>query len=382
MYLALSPTAPRDTHSTTVPKIASPPLNALNNKKDLGCVDLTYQHLSPIERVRQLIMVGVSAGAAPADATKIVNAQQPGGIILTGRSRKGVDAVTALTRTARAKARTTEGDVGLFISVDQEGGAVQVLSGPGFSRIPSAATQGKLSIDELEGLSRKWGKELRAAGINVVLAPVADVLSDALGSRNQAIGRYDRAYGTDPDTVASHASAYIRGMTSAGITPTLKHFPGFGRIEQDTDYSMGVLDDQTTAVDPTLRPFRAPTTHPDSFAMISSVIYQKIDPKNPAVFSAMIIQHLLRNARGFAGLVLSDDLGGAKQVQNISPGNRAVRFVDAGGDLIITVDPTAGPLMTDGIMKRATDDPAFSEKVETAVKRVLSAKFDRGLLGC
>jgi beta-N-acetylhexosaminidase len=378
-YLTLSQSAPRNTHLKIVPKIASPSLSYSTKPE---CIDLTYQRLSPIERVSQLIMVGVSAEASPAHAAKVVDAQHPGGVILTGRSREGVDAVIALTRAAQAKARATEGNVGLFISVDQEGGTVQVLSGPGFSRIPSAATQGTLSIDELEGLSRKWGEELRAAGINVVLAPVADVLSAALGSRNQAIGRYNRAYGTDPDTVARHASAYIRGMVSAGITPTLKHFPGLGRVAQNTDYSTGVFDDQTTSVDPALRPFRVPATHPDPFMMVSSVIYQKVDSKNPAVFSVTIIQHLLRGVQGFAGLVLSDDLGDAKQVQNVSPGDRAVRFIDAGGDLIITVDPATAPLMTDGIMKRSAGDPTFSAKVEATVQRVLGAKFDRGLVSC
>jgi beta-N-acetylhexosaminidase len=378
-YFISSQMAQGDAHLPNVPEIS---LSPLSHKKKLECIDLTYRRLTPIERASQLILVGVPSGASPADAARIVDAQRPGGVVLTGRSREGVDAAIELTRTAQAKARATESNVGLFILVDQEGGAVQVLSGPGFSQIPSATTQGTLSIDELEGLSQKWGKELHAAGINVVLAPVADVLSSALGSRNQSIGRYDRAYGTDPATVARHTSAYIHGMASAGITSTLKHFPGLGRVEQNSDYSMGVYDNQTTAVDETLQTFRVPAIFPEPFVMVSSAVYEKIDPKNPAVFSSEIIHRLLRSARGFAGLVLSDDLGNAQQVQNVSPGNRAIKFLNAGGDLIITVDPTTGPLMIDEMVKQAADDSILSARVETAVRRVLNAKFDRNLLSC
>jgi beta-N-acetylhexosaminidase len=171
-------------------------------------------------------------------------------------------------------------------------------------------------------------------------------------------------------------------MASAGITSTLKHFPGLGRVEQNSDYSMGVYDNQTTAVDETLQSFRVQAVSPEPFVMVSSAVYEKIDPKNPAVFSLEIIHRLLRSARGFAGLVLSDDLGNAQQVQNVSPGNRAIKFLNAGGDLIITVDPTTGPLMIDEMVKQAAADSILSARVETAVRRVLNAKFDRNLLSC
>ena len=115
--------------------------------------------------------------------------------------------------------------------------------------------------------------------------------------------------------------------------------------------------------------------------MVSSAVYTRIDAHSPAVFSPTIIQGLARDRLGFGGLIVSDDLGAAVQVAYLDPGARAVRFLGAGGNVVLTADPnTLGP-MIDAVMNAATD-PAFAAHIATAEMRVLEAKAAAGLLRC
>jgi beta-N-acetylhexosaminidase len=234
----------------------------------------------------------------------------------------------------------------------------------------------------LQAAATGWGQELRAAGVNVNLAPVADVLSPALGSANAAIGRYDRAYGTNPQDVSQHVLAFAWGMREAGVVSTVKHFPGLGRVRDNTDFSAGVVDEQTTATDPDLLPFSRASGAETPWMMVSSAIYSRIDPEQPASFSAAIITTLLREQIGYRGLIVSDDLGRAKQVAAVPPGQRAVRFLRAGGDIVLTADPaTLGP-MIDEVLSTATRDPEFAGRITAAQRHILEAKTHLGLLPC
>src|SRR5207248_3200047 len=137
----------------------------------------------------------------------------------------------------------------------------------------------------------------------------------------------DRAYGTDPQVVSKHVLAFARGMREAGVVSTVKHFPGLGRVRDNIDFSSGVVDEQTTAADPYLLPFSRASGAGTPWMMVSSAIYSRIDAQQPASFSAAIITTLLREKIGYRGLIVSDDLGRAKQVATVPPGQRAVRFL-------------------------------------------------------
>ena len=270
----------------------------------------------------------------------------------------------------------------MFVATDQEGGHVQVLSGSGFSQMPTAKVQGRWKPEALQAAATGWGHELRAAGVNVNLAPVADVLSPELGTANAAIGRYDRAYGTDSAVVSDHVLAFARGMRDAGVVSTVKHFPGLGRVRDNTDFSAGVVDEQTTATDPDLLPFSNASRAATPWVMVSSAIYRRIDAEQPASFSAAIITTLLRKEIGYRGLVVSDDLGRAKQVAAVPPGQRAVRFLRAGGDIVLTADPATLGSMIDEVVSTATSDPGFARRITEAQKRIVEAKTHLGLVPC
>jgi len=331
-------------------------------------------------RVGQMFLLGVPASGL-GNAGAVIAANAPAGVFLTGRSTAGAGAIARGTAEVQRVGTAASGGVGLFVATDQEGGQVQVLSGPGFSTMPSAAVQGGWSPSELQTAATGWGQQLRAAGINVDLAPVSDVLSPALGTANAPIGRYDRAYGTDPQTVAEHVAAFVRGMNTAGVISTVKHFPGLGRVRGNTDNTSGVTDGQTTPSDPDLQPFAMGVVAGASWLMVSSAIYTQIDAHSPAVFSPTIVQGLARDQLGFGGLIVSDDLGAAVQVAYLDPGTRAVRFLGAGGNVVLTADPnTLGPTI-DAVMN-ATTNATFAAQVATAEMRVLKAKAAAGLLPC
>jgi beta-N-acetylhexosaminidase len=325
-------------------------------------------------RVGQLLMVGVPAGGTGGAALRQLGRYRVGGVILTGRSRGGVAATAALT--ARIRAAVPGSPV--LIATDQEGGAVQVLKGPGFSTMPSARSQGALGSAELRERARTWGGQLRAAGVRADLAPVADTVP--AGAANPPIGDFDRQYGSDPATVAAHATAFAAGLADAGVVPTAKHFPGLGRVTENTDVSSGVTDRVTIRADPYLGPFRAVigTDHP--FVMISSAVYRTIDPAQPAAFSSTVVTGMLRHDFGFDGVVISDDLGAARQVSAVPVGDRAVRFVAAGGDLVLTVSPATLPAMFAALYDRAGRDPAFRAAVDRSARRILLAKQRLGLV--
>jgi beta-N-acetylhexosaminidase len=328
------------------------------------------------QRVGQLLMVDCSSTGVSSATVAAIQRYHVGAVILDGTSTAGRQATRNVTDQLN---RLAPRRVGLFIATDQEGGLVQRLQGPGFSAIPSAVNQGQLDAATLQGDAQQWGSELKSAGINVNLAPVLDTVPAGFGS-NPPIGDLYRQYGNTPNAVATYGLAVARGMTDAGIDMTVKHFPGLGRTRGNTDTTGGVTDYVTTRQDPYLAPFRAAIRAGVPFVMVSTADYAKLDPDVPAAFSKTIITGMLRQDLGFHGLVISDDVGIARQVRNYSIGQRAIAFVAAGGDVVLTVDATQAADMTSALLQQANLHPNFKKLVDAAALRVLQEKQRKGLL--
>lgn len=328
------------------------------------------------ERIGQLLMVDCpTTGVTPATATAITTSHA-GSVILDGTSTAGVNAVARIT--ARLQSLAPPG-TGLFVATDQEGGFVQRLTGAGFSTIPSGTDQGRLAPDALRADAVRWGTQLRRAGVELNLAPVLDTVP-AGDKPNPPIGDLDREYGHTPAAVTAHGLAFARGMQDADVDVTVKHFPGLGRVIGNTDTSAGITDSVTTATDAYLAPFAAAVRAGVPFVMMSTADYARLDPGVPAAFSHRIVTDLLRNRLGFRGVVISDDVGAAAQVSAYSPGERAVRFVAAGGDVVLTVVAGQAAQLSAALVARATSDLGFRALVDAAALRVLQAKQARGLL--
>ncbi|MFI5042460.1 MAG: glycoside hydrolase family 3 N-terminal domain-containing protein, partial [Acidimicrobiales bacterium] len=230
--------------------------------------------------------------------------------------------------------------------------------------------------------ARQWGQELHAAGVNLDFAPVFDVVPPGADTSNQPIGALHRGYGHDPATVGTHAAAFVAGMAQAGVATTAKHFPGLGRVAGNTDFAAGVVDDVTTRTDPDLDSFRTGIDAGVPFVMVALATYTRIDSHHLAAFSSVVIGDLLRGDLGFRGVVMSDDLGATAAVAAMPAGERALDFLLAGGDLIVSRTAAATVAMVGAIRARVATDPAFGTLVEEAALRVLQAKETAGLLPC
>ncbi|MBN9607486.1 MAG: glycoside hydrolase family 3 protein [Actinomycetales bacterium] len=329
------------------------------------------QRYTLAQKVGQLLMVGTPAiGPDPRTVAAVQN-DLVGGIFLSGRSHLGVDATAGVV--AAFTALLPAGSPPLLVATDQEGGYVQVLSGPGFSEIPSALDQGGMSPTALRDAAVTWGAELAAAGVTINLAPVADLLDPSVF--NPPIADLDRAYASDPGSAARHAAAFAIGMRVAGVTPVLKHFPGLGSVTDNTDDTVGVVDVRTAPDGPQVAAFAGALGRGDAAVMMSLAVYAAIDPSAPAAFSPAVTTDLLRGTLGFDGVVITDDLSATDQVAAWSPGDRAILAVSAGCDLVLaSADPGVAAEMAAALRARAEADPAFAARVDESARRVLHLK--------
>ncbi|MGL4172595.1 MAG: glycoside hydrolase family 3 N-terminal domain-containing protein [Actinomycetota bacterium] len=362
--------------TTTAPSTMTPTTSGTDPAtKDPA--EAALETLTLRQRIGQLIMIGVPAPSTTLDPdiTAALRDGSIGNVMLTGRDERGSRAIATLTTRITAAGRVLP-----LVATDQEGGAVQVLRGKGFSAIPSAVEQSRWSTDALRKQSTAWGRQLRSSGITMNLAPVADVVPRSIESQNAPIGAFNRHYRATTNTGA-HSAAYAAGMGDANVLATAKHFPGLGQVTANTDTAAAVSDQRTTITSPSVAAFANLINAGIPVIMMSSAVYEVIDPTEPACFSAEVITGLLRGKLGFTGVVISDDLGQARQVSRWPPGYRAVEFVAAGGDVVLTVDSNVADAMTNALMTQAEDDPTFRRQIDDAALRVLRAKDSVGLIG-
>lgn len=344
-----------------------------------SCAQLVAK-MSLTEQVGQLLMIGVSSSGISASEKRIVEETRAGSVILLGNSRAGVEAIRRVVGDVRGAARSPEG-VKVMLAADQEGGLVQRLKGSGFDTIPSAIRQAEQSDGELRRNAYKWGQQLRDAGIDANLAPVADVVPMAMVWINQPIGQLRRGYGRSPKRVAAKVTAFTEGMDRAGVATAVKHFPGLGRVRGNTDYRSRVVDTRTTRDDAALAGFRAAVEADVDMVMVSSATYRKIDEDHRAAFSTMIMEEMLREDLRFSGVVISDDLAAAA-MRVLPADDRARRFIRAGGDLMIVGDAALATTMADAIKDEASDDPGFAKRVTESAARVVAMKARRDIAHC
>jgi beta-N-acetylhexosaminidase len=213
--------------------------------------------------------------------------------------------------------------------------------------MPSASVQGQGSAGDLTADATRWANQLRTAGINVNLAPVADTVPTSLGTDNGPIGQYDRQFSERPGARVAHGRRLHHRHARGGVASTVKHFPGLGRITGNTDVTArGITDRTTTVDDPYLEPFRTGIQDGVELVMVGSAIYSRIDPGTNAVFSRPIVTDLLRDRLSYDGVVITDDVGAARAVADVPVGERATRFIEAGGDITLTARPSTVPPCT------------------------------------
>jgi len=358
----------------------SPAAVAPSPSAPASTVDAALQRLSRDQKIGQLFLLGFT-GTSASDAARIVTELQPGGIVFITNVTSAAAArqmTTALQEVARAN-----GVLPLLFAIDQEGGEVQRLR-VGFTQFPANWTTGHLAApDALAAVCQQGttqGRQLAQVGIQMNLAPVVDVLQNPA---NTVIG--DRSYSADPETVATLGRAYIQAQQATGTLAVAKHFPGHGNTAQDSHQTLPVVADDLARLEANdLVPFRAAIAAGVRGIMVAHVSYPHLDPVagRPASLSPPIITDLLRQQLGFNGLVLTDELGGMGAITaNYTPEQAAVDAVAAGADLLTVAGPPASQERMFAAVQAAIGTTISEAQLDAAVRQVLNAKDQAGLLG-
>ncbi len=285
------------------------------------------------------LMVDLEGTAISETEKNLLLKPEVGGVILFTRNFESVEQITALAKEIH-DLRSPK----LLIAVDHEGGRVQRFH-EGFSRIPAAAVYAKAANNNLDfsrQLAEKAGwlmaVELRACGIDFSFAPVLDLAHGLSG----VIG--DRAFHSNPATVATLAYAFMHGMNKAGMRAVGKHFPGHGGVVEDSHLAMPV---DHRELDELLRsdiiPFKEMIENRLAAIMPAHVIYDKIDEK-PAGYSSFWIENILRQRFGFQGVVFSDDLSMEAACVVGGYGERAEAALKAGCDMALVCNHLQGAI--------------------------------------
>jgi len=298
---------------------------------------------------------------------KIFQELKPGGIILFSENIHDNQQVKNLIAEMQAEA-----NIPLFMAVDQEGGRVSRLTvgEMDFPTTPSARVIGQTEdIDKALETGKILGKELKALGFNMNMAPVADVDSNP---RNPVIG--DRSFGNDPELVANMAMAMARGMQLEGVIPVLKHFPGHGDTDLDSHVEAVVLNhplDRLVEVE--FLPFRRGISLNMPMIMTGHIQLQVLDAGVPATLSSVLITDLLRGEWGYRGVVISDALEMGAIRQRWTSGEAAVKALQAGVDLLLM--PENPGEAHEAIMEAVSGGVLPVDQLDKAVVRILELKM-------
>ena len=263
-----------------------------------------------------------------------------GGIYVTGRNVAGRTAEALKAEIAALQARRrAAGLPPLIVATDQEGGIVSHLAPP-LTRLPALASLVDLAPDQrkakAEEFGRIHGRELASLGINLNFAPVLDLRPEA--KRNQLDFNTltnQRAISDDPAKVSAVAGAYIHGLESAGVSATVKHSPGLGRVRADTHHFDADLDTPVGELEATdWRPFRDVLSTSGARLMVGHVAVSALDPGRPASHSKAVVDGLIRKTWNYQGIVVTDDLVmGAIYQHDVC--TAVVEALNAGVDLLL-----------------------------------------------
>ena len=359
---------------------------------EMDDVDLVGQVLMPFVYGTDATEVADAAAAKNREAfgvatpAEVVKRYRLGGVILVRQAADHTGATNPTTNVESPEQvrRLTDGlqaaagelpvtqladtRVPLLIGTDQEHGVVTRIR-EGMTLLLTAMAFVAASDPKLT--ERAWlmaGTELAAVGVNLDFAPVADVTE---GAGNTVIG--SRSYGSDPTVVAEQVAAAVRGLQSAGVAATLKHFPGHGHTSTDSHTALPVLGysrDELERGD--LPPFVSGINAGADVVMSGHLDVQSIDPGVPATFSSKVLVDLLRTELGFTGVVVSDAMN-MEPARAWSPGEAAVRAILAGNDILLM--PPDLREAQQGLLEAMESGRLPRDRMVQAVTRILTLKL-------
>lgn len=330
-------------------------------------------------RVAQMFMVTLHGPQLTEVGRDFLRRWQPGAVVLFTSNTGTPESVTALTN-AYQQTILDAGGLPLLIAIDQEGGVVQRLT-DGFTQFPSPlliTASGDPAVARAVG--QAVGAELRAVGINMNLAPVADLETN----RDNAI-IFRRSFGSDPHLVGAAVSGVVNGLRDSGVLATLKHFPGHGETSVDSHAELPIVDLPRERLDSVeIEPFRLAIKAGAEAVMVAHIWYSAFDAleRQPASLSRNVITGVLRGELGFDGLVLTDAIDMNAVDMEFDLDRAVIMAVNAGADLIVA-GPSIGLDVQERLMQVVVDAVRSGEipeaRIDESVQRIIDVKTRYGL---
>jgi beta-N-acetylhexosaminidase len=315
--------------------------------------------LSLREQVGQVLISSFDGPGVPAYLRRRLRAGDTAGVILFPENARSRGATRAVTRAIRRRARH-----GALVMADQEGGVVRTLlfAGP----VPGEPAQ--VGPRTTGALARRAGRQLRRAGVNVNLAPVAD-LPGGPALRN-------RTFRGTPGQVGAKVAAAVRGYGERRVAATAKHFPGLGAARINTDQAPVTLPLRQAD----LTPFRAAIRADVPLVMSSHALYPSVDRHRIASQSAPVTA-LLRRRLGFRGVIVTDSIEARSVLSRSGVAVAAERSISAGADLVLMTGSASWKLVFPRLLRKARRSASFRHRIEASAGRVLELKRRLGIRG-
>lgn len=328
--------------------------------------------MSTIENARkslgQLFVTGFSGLELSSETSSFLSQANVGGVVLFSPNYENPAQVAELLNQVQ-ECRT---GLPLFTCVDYEGGKVQRFKKP-FTKIPDAATLAATDSPKLAfELSELIARELKAVGINVNFAPVADI---ATNPKNPVIG--PRAYGNNEELVSKMVSALVRGHCVQGVQPCVKHFPGHGDTATDSHFALPKVDTPLeTLMDREFKPFVKAFKSRCGMVMTGHILNPKLDPDFPATLSTKVLRGILREQLRYSRVIVSDDME-MKAITDHYGAEDAPRLaIQAGCDLLVYRTEAAARHAYEACVKALEDGKLAPELIFEADARVQALKKD------
>ncbi|MEM6527257.1 MAG: glycoside hydrolase family 3 protein [Chloroflexota bacterium] len=330
------------------------------------------------EKVGQMFLLAFSGNRLD-EAQVLMEENMVGAAYISNENVPTPEAAYGLTTKLGQFAGNTRLQVPLVLGVDQEGSWSVMYPGssPGPGNMAVGATG---DPDMAYKMYEVIGKELRAVGLNTLLAPCADCNSNPV---NSIIGM--RSFGEKSGLVGQMTAAAVRGAHAGGVIATPKHFPGHGDTLQDSHRDLPTVSrsaEDLYTID--LHPFAEGIRAGAGMVMTAHIIFSALDPDNPATLSSVILNDVLRDQMGFDGVVLSDSMNMMAMKRHYDPKESAVQAFLAGVDLLMLAeehyDHNAEQYLANqqALIEAAIEANASgtlpTARIDEAVRRVLTLK--------
>lgn len=327
--------------------------------------------------IGQHFVIGVSGHALTNDEKKFIASNNIGGVVLFSRNVSEPKQIRDLCAEIQSLRHQMPDKTPLYIGIDMEGGRVARLKAP-FTRWPALKKLGDLDSPTVSfNFSYSMGRELRAVGINLDFAPCVDVFSNP---KNTVIG--DRAVSSDPEMVAKHASALIRGYIKSDVIPCAKHYPGHGDTIIDSHLDLPREEVDLKRLDEVeLVPFKKSFKSRIGMIMTAHIMFSKIDPDWPVTMSEIFLKKMLREEMRYKGLVITDDLDMKALAAHYDKELIPVKSLQAGCDILLYCNEADSPpramaavekALMDGQLKKSDLEQTYKKIVEHKKENILN----------